>query len=199
MVMSIKITASLIASLLMVSCSGSVDAPADKSNAVGVGIDAPENDDVPRDSTPINENNSITTTTRADGAAEEGYGTSQLTDVLLKIGLVTYMEASAAAYAANELTETDTFEGLDRYLSDSAEAWVDGVAAATSKGVLPVDAIFTVDGTDFRELTSSTIKPADGISLDLALRKVTCTMVGTFYEKADLNMGFTWAAPTCTE
>ena len=161
--MKIKIATSLIASLLLVSCSSSGDAPADKSDAAGVTVAPSEGvaSDVQRDSTHINENDSLTT-------------------------------------KANELKETETFEGLDRYLSDSAEAWVDGATGAASKGVLPMDAVFTVNGTDFRELTSSLVKPADGISLGLTLRKVTCTMVGTFYEKADLNMGFAWAAPTCT-
>lgn len=198
--MKIKIATSLIASLLLVSCSSSGDAPADKSDAAGVTVAPSEGvaSDVPRDSTPINENDSLTTTTRTDGATEEGYGTSQLSDALIKTGVVVYMEAAAFAYKANELKETETFEGLDRYLSDSAEAWVDGAIMAANKGVLPMDAVFTVNGTDFRELTSSLVKPADGISLGLTLRKVTCTMVGTFYEKADLNMGFAWAAPTCT-
>lgn len=172
----------------------------DKSDAAGVATapSASVASDVSRDSTPIKENDSLTTTTRADGAVEEGYGTSQLSDALIKIGVIVYMEATSSAYKANELKEIEAFEGLDRYLNDSAEAWVDGVVGAANKGVLPVDAIFTINGTDFRELTSSLVKPADGISLGLTLRKVTCTMVGTFYEKADLNMGFTWAAPTCT-
>ena len=196
--MLLKITIGLAASMLMISCSSNENAPLDSSDTESAAADLPQSgNDVPRDTTPIDETDSITTTTGVDGVTEEGYGTSQLTDVLIKTGSIVYMEATASAYKANDLKETETFEGLDRYLSDSAEAWVDGVVGATNKGVLPVDATFTVNDIDFRELTTSAVKPADGISLSLTLRKVTCTMVGTFYEKADLSMVFSWSAPTC--
>ncbi len=197
--MLLKLTIGLAASMLMISCSSNENAPLDSSDTESAAaVDSSQGgNDVPRDTTPIDETDSITTTTGADGTTEEGYGTSKLTDALIKTGLIVYMEATSAAYKANDLKETETFEGLDRYLSDSAEAWVDGVVGAANKGVLPVDATFAVNGVDFQELTASAVKPADGISLSLTLRKVTCTMVGTFYEKADLSMVFSWAAPTC--
>lgn len=193
---SMKIKATLIAlSLSLASCSNTAETTEntaqDEKPVESTMVD------VPRDTTPIDEKQSLTTTTAADGSTMEGYGTSQLSDALLKIGVIVYMEATTVAYKANGLKETDQFEGLGRYLSDSKDSWVSGVAAAVSKGILPADAIFTVNGTDFRELQAGSLNVAEGIVLGLTLRGVTCEMAGTFVEQVDLNMEFAWAAPSC--
>lgn len=194
--MILKTITSLALTLLVASCANGAEKQTENTESAA-SVASESSVDVPRDTTPINEKDSLTTTTGVDGAVEEGYGTSGLSDALIKTGVVIYMEATSSAYAANELEESETFEGLDRYLSKSAESWVDGVVSATNKGVLPAEATFTVNGTDFRELTGSRMNPEKGVSLGLTLREVTCTMVGTFYEKADLAMEFSWAAPTC--
>lgn len=196
--MILKTITSLALTLLVASCANGAEKQTENAESA-TSVASESSVDVPRDTTPINEKDSLTATTGVDGAVEEGYGTSGLSDALIKTGVVIYMEATSSAYAANELGESETFEGLDRYLSKSAESWLDGVVSATNKGVLPVEATFTVNGTDFRELTGNRMNPEKGISLGMTLREVTCTMVGTFYEKADLVMEFSWAAPTCSK
>lgn len=154
--------------------------------------------DVPRDTTPIDETGSASSTTNEQGETQEGYGTAQFSDVLIKIAGIVKMEANTSAYAANNLKLEESFEGLDRYLSTSPEAWLDGVASAVNKGILPQDAELLVNGVDFRELTTLNIKLDGNIDISLKLREVTCVITGTFVEKTTLVMDFAWEAPKCT-
>jgi hypothetical protein len=196
--MKIKLALATLIPLTLVACSSANNIENASKDSSSVESTSTSVADVPRDTTPVDETEAITSTTNEQGETQEGYGTAQFSDILIKIAGIVKMEANTSAYAANNLKLEESFEGLDRYLSTSPEAWLDGVVSAVNKGILPQDAELLVNGVDFRELTALNIKLDGNIELSLQLREVTCVITGIFVEKTTLAMDFTWEAPVCT-
>lgn len=196
--MKIKLALATLIPLTLVACSSTDNIENASKDSSSVESTSTSVADVPRDTTPVDETEAITSTTNEQGETQEGYGTAQFSDILIKIAGIVKMEANTSAYAANNLKLEESFEGLDRYLSTSPEAWLDGVVSAVNKGILPQDAELLVNGVDFRELTALNINLDGNIELSLQLREVTCVITGIFVEKTTLAMDFTWEAPVCT-